>query len=294
MSLSRRVISAALSVVLVTITTVVGAAQERRTITVRSQDYGYYYYRVNTGNRVSLTQQLSRTACEYNRTWGYDYRGVWVDKGCEAEFEVGGGGGGNYNPGSSGSTTSDGRREIYVYSPNYAYYKYNVNTDNEVELVRQLSNSPCERNSSWGYDNNGVWVDRGCSGQFLVGKRPGGGSNAGRNTAIAGAVAGGVILAAILASRSNKDDKANDEVPDWLVGTFRGYNPTYNTTVELTVYTGGSFTVRAPSMRPVSGSYKNKELVVDDLHFKVVKQGNGIRTTQVGKEDNQVSYVRIY
>lgn len=292
MQSTKRVLAATLSACLIALGSVVGAAQERRTITVRSQDFGYYYYRVNTGNRVSLTQQLSRTACEYNRTWGYDYRGVWVDNGCEAEFEVGGGGS-NASSNPSGNTTSDGRREIYVYSPNYNYYKYSVNTDNQVELVRQLSNSPCNQNSTWGYDGNGVWVDRGCSGQFLVGKRPGG-SNAGRNTAIAGAVAGGVILAAILASRSHNNDKANDEVPDWLVGTFRGYNPTYDATVELTVYSGGSLSVRGPGMKPISGSYKNKELVVNDLRFTVVKQGNGIRTTQVGKEGNQVSYVRIY
>ena len=61
MHLSRRIIAAALCVCLITLGSVIGAAQERRTITVRSQDYGYYYYRVNTGNRVSLTKQLSNS-----------------------------------------------------------------------------------------------------------------------------------------------------------------------------------------------------------------------------------------
>lgn len=266
------------------------SAQERRTITVRSQDYGYYYYRVNTGNHVSLTRQLSRTACEYNRNWGYDYRGVWVDKGCEAEFEVGGSG--SYRPNTS-SSSSDGRREIYVSSPNYRYYKYNIQTDNEVELVRQLSNSPCDKNRTWGYDRNGVWVNQGCSGQFLVGKRPGG-SNTGRNVAVGSAIAGGVVLAAILAARAKNKDHANDEVPDWMVGTFRGYNPTYDTTADITIYDGGSVSLRAGNRPTINGSYRDNQIEMGGLKFKITKERNGFRTTEVGREDNQVSYTRIY
>lgn len=64
---------------------------EVRRITVRSENYGYYYYRVDTDNRVRLIRQISRSACIQGRSWGYDHRGVWVDRGCEAEFEVGGG-----------------------------------------------------------------------------------------------------------------------------------------------------------------------------------------------------------
>jgi hypothetical protein len=37
-----------------------------------------------------------------------------------------------------------------------------------VELVRQLSNSPCVRGESWGNDGGGIWVDRGCRAEFRV------------------------------------------------------------------------------------------------------------------------------
>lgn len=37
-----------------------------------------------------------------------------------------------------------------------------------VELVRQISRAPCERGRSWGYDDQGIWVDRGCKGEFSV------------------------------------------------------------------------------------------------------------------------------
>jgi Protein of unknown function (DUF3011)/Beta/Gamma crystallin len=37
-----------------------------------------------------------------------------------------------------------------------------------VDLVRQMSSSPCVRGQSWGNDNRGIWVDRGCRAQFRV------------------------------------------------------------------------------------------------------------------------------
>lgn len=42
------------------------------------------------------------------------------------------------------------------------------NQSGGVRLVRQLSKSPCEYNRTWGYDTNGVWVNRGCRGQFAL------------------------------------------------------------------------------------------------------------------------------
>ncbi|MGY3264716.1 DUF3011 domain-containing protein [Lysobacter sp. HA35] len=40
---------------------------------------------------VRLLNQLSHTACVEGQTWGVDDRGLWVDGGCRADFEVGGG-----------------------------------------------------------------------------------------------------------------------------------------------------------------------------------------------------------
>ncbi len=36
-----------------------------------------------------MVRQFSRSACRQNDTWGYDARGIWVDRGCGADFEVG-------------------------------------------------------------------------------------------------------------------------------------------------------------------------------------------------------------
>ncbi len=37
---------------------------------------------------VELKRQLSRSSCDYNRSWGYDRKGIWVADGCRAEFWV--------------------------------------------------------------------------------------------------------------------------------------------------------------------------------------------------------------
>ena len=43
-----------------------------------------------------------------------------------------------------------------------------VNTRRGVELYRQLSEARCRYGSSWGYDRNGIWVDKGCRGEFVI------------------------------------------------------------------------------------------------------------------------------
>jgi hypothetical protein len=39
-------------------------------------------------NGVDLLRQLSRTRCVKEDSWGWDRAGIWVDKGCRAEFGV--------------------------------------------------------------------------------------------------------------------------------------------------------------------------------------------------------------
>jgi Protein of unknown function (DUF3011) len=39
----------------------------------------------------------------------------------------------------------------------------------DVRLARQISGSACIRDSTWGVDRRGLWVDRGCRAEFFVG-----------------------------------------------------------------------------------------------------------------------------
>lgn len=53
-----------------------------------SVNWGYSYCRVKTGNGVKLVQQLSSAPCVQGRTWGTDPNGIWVDRGCAAQFQI--------------------------------------------------------------------------------------------------------------------------------------------------------------------------------------------------------------
>ena len=55
-----------------------------------SPQYRYYFCQVDVGarGRVMLQRQNSSSACIEGRTWGWNRAGIWVDKGCGAQFMV--------------------------------------------------------------------------------------------------------------------------------------------------------------------------------------------------------------
>ena len=62
-----------------------------------------------------------------------------------------------------------GARSVVCRSRDYQYNHCPVNRrGREVRLVRQLSDTRCRRGDNWGTNRNGVWVERGCSGRFVV------------------------------------------------------------------------------------------------------------------------------
>src|SRR5258708_26598561 len=61
-------------------------------ITCSSDDGRRNYCNVDTRRGVRLNRQISGSPCVDNQTWGVDNRGLWVDRGCRAEFLVNGGG----------------------------------------------------------------------------------------------------------------------------------------------------------------------------------------------------------
>ncbi len=116
----------------------------------------------DTRGGVRLVRQLSSTSCIQGRTWGYDAQQVWVTAGCRGEFAMGRAGGPRPNPGPGPAQivrceSEDGRQ-----------HRCNVAIRRQATLVRQLSNSPCIRGSSWGWDPNGIWVGSGCRAEFSI------------------------------------------------------------------------------------------------------------------------------
>lgn len=139
-----------------------------------SHDYQQIYCNIDTRGGVRIVNQLSRTACAEGQTWGVDRRGLWVRGGCRGEFEVGSGGGYGYGQGGNAGLPVDrpgygaGQGSLVCESHDGRYRHCPANIRREAQLVRQTSRSQCVFNQSWGFDRNGVWVDRGCRGEFAV------------------------------------------------------------------------------------------------------------------------------
>ena len=129
-------------------------------VTCESQGGSFRICPVKTYGYVRLVRQLSQAPCMPGRTWGYQADKIWVGDGCRAEFELG-----------YGNANWQGDARVITCSSNDGRYsRCFTRTDGQVSLQRQISQAACVFQRSWGYDQNGVWVDNGCRGEFVVGR----------------------------------------------------------------------------------------------------------------------------
>lgn len=150
--------------------------QNQGTMNCSSEDGRRHYCAVDTRGGVRMIRQRSGSPCRQGSTWGYDRRGIWVDRGCRADFIVGrvggnrpGGPGGGYRPGRPGGGNSGGQVQAVNCSSEDGRRRYcAVDTLGGVRMIRQRSGSPCRQGSTWGYDRGGIWVDKGCRADFQV------------------------------------------------------------------------------------------------------------------------------
>ena len=125
-------------------------------ITCSSNDGRRNWCDIGPSRDVRLVRQISGSACVRDSTWGVDRRGLWVDRGCRAEFVVGRGGPPPPPPPQIVTCSSnDGRR-------NWC----DTGGRRDIRLTRQISGSACVQGSTWGIDRRGLWVDRGCRAEF--------------------------------------------------------------------------------------------------------------------------------
>jgi len=66
-----------------------GGYGQRQIVSCSSDDMHRHYCPVNTSGGVQLVKQHSDSSCRQGRSWGFDRRGIWVDHGCRADFQVG-------------------------------------------------------------------------------------------------------------------------------------------------------------------------------------------------------------
>jgi len=152
-----------------------------QTIYLASDDGRRHTYPVNTRGGVRLVTQKSDAACVQGRTWGYTTNGIWVDRGCRADFEVGGAGnngGGNYgrgnndrvnNGGFGGGNRPDGR-------VSYSGPIMNRHSDKSLDVTGQSTQDGANI-QQWGYADqaNQNWdvVDLGNNEAAIISRHSG-------------------------------------------------------------------------------------------------------------------------
>ncbi len=132
-----------------------------QTLNCSSEDGHRRYCAANTRGGVQMIKQRSDAACIQGQTWGYDRGGIWVDRGCRADFAIGQGG---YDRGGYGG----GSQLVNCSSEDGGRHFCSVNANSRVRLAKQRSGSPCIEGSTWGYSDGQIWVDRGCRADFTV------------------------------------------------------------------------------------------------------------------------------
>jgi hypothetical protein len=141
-------------------------------IVCESRDGRYTECPAGFRGAVELVEQFSSSACVEGRSWGRNRGVIWVDRGCRARFAAyygGGGGGGNAGGNGGGYWEQQGDYTIQCESKDNRYrtcsWDWNAGTP---FLFDQLSNTPCVRGRSWGYDARQrlLWVDQGCRAVF--------------------------------------------------------------------------------------------------------------------------------
>ena len=120
-----------------------------RRITCQSNDNRYQECRANFTGRARVFRQLSSTVCTEGRNWGQRPGVLWVNNGCRAEF---------IDEGVAQTVTcrSDGH-----------YRECRTDFRGLARLARQLSVRACTLGHTWGQRPGLVWVNKGCSGEFV-------------------------------------------------------------------------------------------------------------------------------
>jgi len=149
---------------------------EGGTIICASDDRRRENCRVNTDGGARLIRKLSRAECVQGESWGFDRNGIWVDNGCAGQFEIGNTGqsSGNYPP-PLPSPSRPGRPTLVCESDGRVNYCATGMLNYNATLVREFGDDPCIAGRTWGQDQRGVWVDRGCAAEFRIsaGRDPG-------------------------------------------------------------------------------------------------------------------------
>lgn len=109
----------------------------------------------DTSAGVQIIRNLTADNCRFTREWNYDAKGIWVSKGCRAEFAVRG--------------NRPRLQALTCESKNNARAVCAGDLRLGVALVHEFGNNDCLLGTTWGFDDAGVWVTDGCRARFALG-----------------------------------------------------------------------------------------------------------------------------
>ncbi|MHC4710786.1 MAG: DUF3011 domain-containing protein, partial [Planctomycetota bacterium] len=156
----------------------------------------------DTSTGVLLQRSVGSAECVLGRNWGYDNQGVWVSGGCSGEFLVAGvpvqepsdsteapaaqsvdapaqpvivtctSAAGDPDAQRCEADTDAPAQPVIVTCTSAAgdpdAQRCEADTSTGVLLQSSFGAAECVLGRNWGYDDQGVWVSEGCSGEFLV------------------------------------------------------------------------------------------------------------------------------
>lgn len=99
-------------------------------------------------------------------------------------------------------------------------------------------------------------------------------------------------------SRTGTPDRLpiRTDVPDWAIGTFRGFNRKYNLEVEINITARGAVhrVIWNDKGRPDSadGNFQDNQLVFGRDRYDIFKAGSGVHTIKVGDERDETDFRR--
>jgi len=281
-----------------------------RILICESFDNRYNYCSVKHNGNIRIISQFSSAGCVKGRDWGYDRNGIWVDNGCRAEFEISFF---DYDSvwGESGYFSCESQGFEYRYCPAY--------TGSGVTLIKQFSNEECIKGKSWDYDRNGIWVNNGCRGEFILNIHNNRGWHRDRyrhhhdnsdEVAAAIGIIGGLALLGIIAGSKEDNNippppppphyynyynniQEDRAVPYWLIGVFRGYSNFYQTEIEIKISPNGILDGTLWNNK-LYGIYSNGMIIFDGKSYIADHVSDGFIAKQKGNYNyNQIYFKKI-
>ncbi|MBP6003869.1 MAG: DUF3011 domain-containing protein [Pyrinomonadaceae bacterium] len=304
-------------------------AAQNKMLTCGSTGGNYNYCRVDTDNRVRLERKLSISDCVYGSSWGYDKRGIWVDRGCRAEFAYGGSSstgaitagaiiGGLVLAGALASRNKDSSSTHYSNTEVYNLGFKDGQADSWANRINNPDSHRYEYDSKYRTDfRNGY-----NAGYTAANNAKGGSSNSG-NAYSNGFSRGSQDARSNLFSdyrRYRNQYNWNNEndfqrgydagyrdnqnswgysgggyssVPNYFIGTFRGYTPANQTWTDITIYSDGSIRIQGQNGDKSNGYYRDGAATFGWGTFRLKREGNGFTAVDPNNRAASVFYSRI-